>query len=148
MKRLIAIVLMLMMLLPVVCYAEEQTTLIVTASILNGRAKPKRTASVEAFFDEGDTLTALGWSKNHHWIEVKGGETGTVWVWWEYVTERTDEVMMWNCSGSKVKIRKEPYGTVIAHLKKDGEVLIEQVLFGWGRCKQGWIDLQYLMEED
>ena len=126
----------------------ETTPMYVTASLLNGRASPSKKATVEARFDNGDEVTALWWSGNHNWVEVVGGETGTVWVWWEYLTERTDEFVVWNDYGTKVKIRNRPYGTVIGYLKKDGELWIDQVIFGWGHSNRGWVDLRYLTEED
>lgn len=135
---------------PLIANAEpyETTRMYVTASLLNGRATPSKKATVEARFDRGDDVETLGWSKNHHWIEVIGGETGTVWVWWEYLTERTDEFYVWNNYGSKVKIRSEPFGRVIGYLKNDGELIIDRVIFGWGHSKQGWVNLEYLTEED
>lgn len=146
----IVAVILWLLLLPVPTKAEEteMTKLTVTANMLNGRAKPGKQSSVEAVFDRGDILEALGWSENHHWIEVRGGETGTVWVWWGYVSERTDETRWWNNCGTKVKIRKEPFGTVTKYLKRGGEVVVDQIVLGWGHCSDGWIDLSYLTEED
>ena len=126
---------------------DEPVRMYVTAKLLNGRATPSKKSTVEARFDRGDILEAWGWSEKHHWIEVTGGETGTVWVCWEYVAERTDESRWWNNSGSKVKIRKEPYGTVIGYLKKDGEIIVDKIVLGWGHCSKGWVDLSYFEEE-
>ena len=125
----------------------ESTEMYVTASLLNGRSKPSKKSSVEARFDCNDLVTAVGWSDNHHWIEVYGGETGTVWVWWEYVTERTDEFVATNDQKYKVKIRKEPYGRLSGYLKPGKSVNIDRVIFGWGHCSKGWIELDYLTEE-
>jgi len=126
----------------------EPTDVCVTASVLNGRAKPSKKSRVEAIFDNGDQLTAIGWSANHHWVEVRGGEPGTVWVWWEYVTERTDEFTVINDGKSKIKLRKEPYGTVTGYLKPNKELVIDRVIFGWGHSNKGWIELYYVTEED
>lgn len=127
----------------------ETTDLYVTAKLLNGRCRPSKKAKVESLFDRGDRLEAYDWSKNHHWIEVKGGESGTVWVWYEYVTEQTEDYSVWiNDYGSKIKIRKEPFGKVIGYLDKGKELVITQVLLGWGKCDRGWIELRYLTEED
>ena len=128
--------------------AVDTTEMFVTASLLNGRAKPNKNSSVEAKFDHGDEVTAFDWSPDHHWIEIKGGETGTVWVWWEYLTERTDEFLVWNNWGTKIKIRSAPYGRVIGYLKRDGELWIDKVVLGWGHSNRGWIELKYLTEED
>lgn len=134
--------------IPMSARSEELTEMYVTASLLNGRAAPSKRSTVEARFDRGDPVSAFEWDEKHHWIEVIGGETGTVWVWWEYLTERTDEFWVWNDYGSKVKIRSEPFGKVTGYLKKGGELLIDQVLFGWGHSKRGWVNLYYLTEED
>ena len=153
MKRFMVILIVLFTFLPIFPSNTEKipeyTNITVTANLLNGRAAPRKKAKVEALFDQGDILKAYGWSDNHHWIEVEGGETGTVWVWYEYVDEQTEDYSMWiNNNKSKVKIRKEPFGKVIGYLKPGKEVVISQVLFNWGKCKSGWIDLTYLTEED
>ena len=128
---------------------EPYTIMYVTASQLNGRAEPSKKAMIEAQFDHLDEVRVISWSKNHHWIEVIGGETGTVWVWWEYLSEQQEDyTTWWNEYGSAVKIRKEPYGKVIGYLKKGKEVVVTQTIFGWGKTDKGWIDLSYLTEED
>lgn len=126
---------------------DEPTRLYVTAKLLNGRAKPSKKSMVEARFDRGDILEAWGWSEKHHWIEVTGGEMGTVWVCWEYVTERLDESTWYNATGSKVKIRKEPFGTVIGYLPKDKDIVVDRIVLGWGHFSKGWVDLSYFEEE-
>ena len=140
---------LVMIVAPALCKAEDETVkMYVTASHLNGRARPSKKSKIEALFDYGDVVDAWQWSPKHHWIEVSGGETGTVWVCWEYLTERLDESTWWNGSGKKVKIRKEPFGTVIGYLPRDGEVVVDRVIFGWGHCNKGWINLEYLTEEN
>lgn len=146
-----AFIIFVWVLIPILAYSEEEydeTKMYVTASLLNGRATPSKKASVEARFDKGDEVTAFWWSENHRWIEVLGGETGTVWVWWEYLTQRTDEFPVWNNWGTKIKIRSEPFGRVIGYLKQDGELLIDKVVLGWGHSPRGWVELKYLTEED
>lgn len=131
---------------------EENTgcVAIVTANRLNGRSAPRKTASKEALWDQGDELIPTGeWSESHKWIEVKGGETGTVWCDIRYVTERTDEFVVVNIDYNKVKLRKTPVvGTVIGYLKRDKELWIDQVVLGWGHSSRGWIDLSLVYEED
>lgn len=118
-----------------------------TASHLNGRANPKKTSKIEARFDKNDILTPTGeWSEDYKWAEVAGGETGTVWVYVDYITERKPFEAL-NKDYNRIKIRSKPVdGRVKGYLKKGDEVLIEQVILGWGRCKKGWIDLYYLEE--
>jgi hypothetical protein len=151
MKRLLVGLIALAMLWIGCGCAETEKTIPMTviADCLNGRSAPRKTAFVEARFSFEDPVEAIRWSKDHNWIEVYGGETGTVWVWYEYVTERYGDYMVFinDCSG-KVKIRKKPYGRVIGYLKNEDEVFIEQVVLGWGRCSKGWIDLSFLTEEE
>lgn len=150
MRRLLAAVFAVLFLFGA-SFAEEYwdtTTLVVTANRLNGRMQPSKKSQVVAFFDKGDKLIAYEWSEKHHWIEVEGGENGTCWVCWEYVTERTEPFTVWNNWGTKIKIRKEPFGRVVGYLKNDAEVVIDRVVLGWGHCSKGWIDLKYVTEED
>ena len=126
----------------------ETTTVYVTANQLNGRVSPRKTSPVEVTFDKYFDTTCYGWSENHNWVEVQGGETGTVWVSYKYVTERLDDFTVCNDYGQKIKIREKPYGKVIGYLKPGKELIIEQVLLGWGRSSRGWIDLYYVTEED
>lgn len=149
-----AVIIFVWVILPILDYSSahaednEATSVYVTASMLNGRSDPRKSAYVAAKFDRGDKLDALNWSRNHNWVEVKGGETGTVWVWWEYVTERTDEYPVYNDYGSRIKIRNKPHGRVVGYLKKNEELFIDKVLFGWGHSDKGWIELKYVTEED
>lgn len=127
---------------------STETTFYTTASRLNGRANPRKTARVEASFDRGDIVYATGkWSKDYRWIEVHGGETGTVWVKISYVTERKDNFFVCNEDYKKVKVRKRPIqGNVVAYIKKGERIKITQVVLGWGKCSKGWVDLDYFVE--
>ena len=120
----------------------------VTTKLLNGRSAPRKTASIEARFDYGDTLIQTGeWSKNHEWVEVYGGETGVVWVHINYVSERA-HYFVTNEKHNRLKVRKWPVvGRVVGYIRKDQQVQIEQTVLGWGRTKKGWVDLSYLVEE-
>lgn len=126
----------------------ELQNVYVRVKLLNGRANPRRTGFIEARFDEGDILQATGeWSKDHHWIEVIGGETGTVWVYADYVSEEKRDLEYQNSDYKKVKIRARPVdGKITGYLKKGRKVTITKVVLGWGKCKKGWIDMQYLEE--
>ena len=130
--------------------AEEIGPVYVTASVLNGRAEPTKRATVEAFFDQGDELTPTGRiSQDRKWVEVYGGESGAVWVHIDYITERGAPFTMTNANNGKVKIRsKHGEGRVTGYVKHGKSVVIDQVVLGWGHCSKGWIDLDYLIEED
>jgi hypothetical protein len=125
----------------------EPVAVYVLASQLNGRYSPRKTGIVEALFDRGDALIATGkWSKDHKWIEVVGGECGTVWVDYRYVTERLDPYVAVTYY-KRTKIRNRPFnGKVVGYLKEDKKILIDQVVLGWGHCSKGWIDLEFLTE--
>lgn len=121
----------------------------VTADVLNGRAHPTKKAPVEAVFDYGDQLTPTGRiSRDCEWIEVEGGEAGTVWVHVNYISERFVEFTVRNENNGKVKIRsKIGGGKVRGYVKRGKSVVIDRVVLGWGHCSKGWIDLEYLIEE-
>ena len=127
----------------------ENASVKVTATLLNGRANPTKKSTIEARFDKNDILQTTGeWSDNYHWIEVVGGETGTVWVFIDYITE-DEPFSAINKDYKRVKIRSSPVdGRVVGYLNKDCEVEIEQTVFGWGKCKKGWIDLYFLEETE
>ena len=127
---------------------EHTLTLTVQTRLLNGRSAPRKTASIEARFDYGDTLTETGeWSENYQWVEVEGGETGTVWVHINYVSERR-HYFVTNEKHKTVKVRKWPVVGKITHYIKKGQVVdIEQCVLGWGKTKWGWVDLDYFVEE-
>lgn len=130
-------------------FGEETIRMTVIASQLNGRAWPTTKSRQEAFFDYGDMVEATGkWSEDKKWVEIKGGEGGTVWCMAKYLTERTDSFVASNEGRKAVKIRKSPVdGKVVGYLKGGKTVKISQVILGWGKCKTGWIDLSYLCEE-
>lgn len=124
--------------------------LYVTANVLNARAEPTKKATVEARFDHGDIVQPTGRiSKDRKWIEICAGEAGTAWVYYEYVTERVAPYTATNANNGKIKIRKLPgSGRVTGYVKRGKSVEIDQVIFCWGHCRQGWVDLDYLIEED
>lgn len=119
----------------------------VRTKLLNGRAAPRKKATVEARFDYGDKLELTGeWSNDHKWVEVIGGETGTVWVSIRYISERKHFTAK-NVDYKEVKVRDWPVNGKVHHkIKKGQTVEIEQVVLGWGKTKYGWVDLYYLEE--
>ena len=93
MKERKLLIFLLTMVLIVSGAQSENSMICATASVqtklLNGRAAPRKKATVEARFDYGDKLELTGeWSDDHTWVEVIGGETGTVWVSIRYISER------------------------------------------------------------
>lgn len=120
--------------------------MVVTATMLNGRAKPTTKSTIEAFFDRGDLVEPTGkWSDDRQWVEVVAGETGTVWCAAGYLTECPEPVYFINDYGASVKIRRSPVdGKVVGYLKPDETLLITQVVLGWGKSDKGWINIGYL----
>lgn len=103
---------------------------------------------MEARFDYGDKLIPTGeFSKDFKWVEVYGGESGTVWVYIPYVSERT-HYKVTNLNNGKIKIRKWPeVGKVTGYVKHGQTIEIEQKVLNYGKTKKGWVDLDYLVEE-
>ena len=128
----------------------EYQPLYVVADVLNGRAHPTKKAPVEAVFDYGDQLIPTGKiSKDRKWVEVAGGESGTVWVSIQYVSERFTEFTVINENNGKIKIRSKPVdGKIKGYVKRGKEIEIDRVVLGWGHCSKGWVDLEYFIEED
>jgi len=128
---------------------EQAAPIYVTASMLNGRAKPSKRAKIEARFDQGDALTPTGrLSKDLEWVEVQGGESGTVWVHIKYVTERIGTFTVINENHGRVAIWSKKGGGRRKGYTRKGETLtIDRVLMGWGHCQKGWVDLEYFIEE-
>ena len=153
MKRVISILAITILIITGIGTARaeerEYNPLYVTATLLNGRAEPSKKASMEAIFDRGDRLVPTGrWSESRAWVEVYGGEGGTVWVSVKYVSERMEPYTVTNENNGKIKIRSKPgEGRVKGYVKHGRSVMILQAVLGYGRCAQGWIDLEYLIEE-
>jgi hypothetical protein len=65
------------------------------------------------------------------------------------VTERIAPYTATNANNGKIKIRKLPgEGRVTGYVKHGKSIEIDQVIFNYGHCRQGWVDLDYLIEED
>ena len=133
-------------LLLILSSSAQSETLYCTASSLNGRASPSINARVEAHFEYGDELEVIGYNDN--WIEVEGGETGTVFVSAKYVASSLEKVKYKNTSGGRVIIREEPDGKKTNHWVKAGKkITISAELDGWGYiADRGWVNLSYFSE--
>lgn len=129
--------------------AEEPHPVYVTATLLNGRQWPTKKAQAMTFYDYGEQLQPTGkWSKDREWIEIYGGEAGTVWVCARYVTERMTEFTVTNENNGKIRIRSKPGGGKVKGYVKHGKSIeIDRVIMGWGHCSRGWVELDYFIEE-
>ena len=132
---------------------EEERTLdplYVSASVLNGREEPTKKAQVSAFYDYGDVVFPTGEiSQNGEWVEIQGGEAGTAWVYYKYVTARKKTFTVTNENNGRIKVRSRPggKGRLRGYIGHGKTIEIDQVINGYGHCKRGWVDLDYFIEE-
>jgi len=120
--------------------------LYVTATELNGRAEPSKTAAIEARFFRGESVNPTG-NVNGNWIEVYGGETGTVWCSADYLSETRDSAKYVNTSGGRVRLRKTPEGKFVGWVQTNEQITVARIVNGWGYIKdKGWVDLQYFYQ--
>ena len=147
-KSLLVILLILGILLAIECFIPVGSfaeTLYVNVSELNGRAKPSKNSSIEAIFDRGMDLYAIELNSNG-WVEVKGGETGTVWCKAKYLSNYLGTRKWKNISGGSVNMRENPCANSkrVGKIKDGRTMRISAEVFGWGYIKdQGWVDLSY-----
>ena len=133
-------------------YDEEPIALnklIVVVDTLNGRFRPDKKSPVLAEYEFLDELIPTGkWSKDHMWVEVIHPEENTVWVNINFVSERLDIFEVYTLNDQPIKVRSKPEtGKVKKYLRKDEHVEITQVVMGYGKCKYGWLNLGYFIEE-
>ena len=143
---LIAFYVVIAIFLPIGAFAESnEYCLYVNTRVLNGREFPSTNASREAFFEKGETVSAIELNDNG-WVLVEGGETGVVWCKAEYLSE-SETVRKWkNVSGGSVNLRKNPSCEAkrVGRIKAGRVMRITAEVFGWGYIKdQGWVDLSY-----
>ena len=120
----------------------ESTTLIVTVDELNGRAEPTTKSSVEMRLYENDEVTFV--SYNDGWVEIIGGETGTVFCKAEYLSEKDADLGTYkNTSGGRVHVRDSIEGKRIGSIAVNKNVEVSSIILNWGYIGNGWVDLQY-----
>ena len=122
--------------------------LYVTATELNGRSQPNKHSSIECRFSRGDTVETTGVISNDGgWVEVIGGETGTVWCSADYLSETRDSAKYVNTSGGRVRLRKTPEGKFVGWVQTNEQITVARIVNGWGYIKdKGWVDLQYFYQ--
>lgn len=120
-----------------------ETLFVVTnGDYLNGRARPDKNAPIEARFDNGDAVEAL--SIQNGWVEVIGGETGTVWCKAEYLSDsQSDSATYRNTSGGRVFVRSEPSGKKTGRIDAGKKVKVSRQIGNWGYIGSGWVDLSF-----
>lgn len=123
-------------------------TVTVTGSNLNCRMAPNKHSYIVTELEKGQEIQLTGrWSKDRRWVEIEHCEYGRLWCDYHYLTERTDSFIVETLCDDPVKIRKQVFnGKVKGYLRKNKTLEITQVVLGWGKCSQGWIDLEYCIE--
>ena len=120
----------------------ESTTLVVTVDELNGRAEPTTKSSVEMRLYKDDEVTFV--SYNDGWVEIIGGETGTVFCKAEYLSEKDANLGTYkNTSGGRVHVRDSIGGKRIGSISANKNVEVSSIILNWGYIGNGWVDLQY-----
>lgn len=143
MRKLWAVICVLMLMCE--C-ANAESVVYVTASKLNGRDEAAFDAHVESHFYRGEALDVVGYSGD--WVEVVGGETGTVFVHSSYVINTevipVDNTAYTVTSKGRVHVRKLPNGSH-ARWVYNGDVLVATWLTdGWAFVGNGWVSMKYL----
>lgn len=124
-------------------FAAASTSLYCVADRLNGREKPSKNSNIEAHFEYGEELEVVGYDGD--WVEVIGGETGTVFVNAQYVASSLETTKYKNISSGRVIVRDAPNGNKKKdYVKAKKTVTISAVIDNWGYIKnRGWINLDY-----
>lgn len=121
---------------------------VTNCTALNCRQKPSKSSFVVTELERGQMIEGTGrWSRNKQWVEVYHPEFGNLWCDYHYLTERQESFSIETLWETPIKIRKNAMkGKVTGRLKRDQKILITQVIYGWGKCSKGWIDLAYCIE--
>lgn len=126
--------------------ASCETLYVVTqGDDLNGRSEPSIHAPVEMRIPNGEAVQSV--SSQNGWVEIVGGETGTVWCREEYLSSAPEASKFRNVSGGRVFVRDTVKGhktglevpankTVTVRIQRDG----------WGKVSSGWVDLSFFEE--
>lgn len=125
------------------CFATAETLYVCTnGGDLNGRAKPSIKSSVEMRIPDGEAVEAV--SYNGGWVEVLGGETGTVWCKAEYLSSTQEATKYRNASGGRVFVRDGIKGAKTGSVVPANKVVnVTREIEGWGYIGTGWVDLKF-----
>lgn len=120
----------------------ESTTLVVIVDELNGRAEPTTKSSVEMRLYKDDEVTFVSYTDG--WVEIIGGETGTVFCKAEYLSEKNANLGTYkNTSGGRVHVRDSIEGKRIDSIAVNKNVEVSSIILNWGYIGNGWVDLEY-----
>ena len=127
---------------------SNYVTFYTIGSNLNCRMAPNKHSYIVTELEKGQEVKGTGrWSKDHRWVEIEHCEYGRLWCDYHFLTERTDAFTIETLCDDPVKIRKQVFnGKVKGYLRKGKTIEVTQVVLGWGKTSQGWIDLDYCIE--
>ena len=118
------------------------TTLVVTVDELNGRAEPTTKSNIEMRLYKDDEVTFVSYDDG--WVEIIGGETGTVFCKAEYLSEKDANLGTYkNTSGGRVHVRDSIEGKRISSIAANKNVEVSSIILNWGYIGNGWVDLEY-----
>lgn len=120
------------------------------ADKLNGRYTPNIKSERGMILYYSDEVEALKLNDNG-WVEIIGGESGTVWCKAEFLSVSIEPREWKNISNGSVNIRKAPSleAKICGRVKKGRIMRITAEVLGWGYIKdQGWVDLNYFALEE
>lgn len=127
--------------------AEAEILYVCTnGDMLNGRSAPNKHAPIEAHFTNGQAVEAISYCDG--WIEVVGGETGTVWCHQDYLSASKNASKYRNVSGGRVFVRDAIEGRKTGlEVVSNKVVTVHRQMDGWGYIGTGWVDLKFFKEE-
>lgn len=153
MKRIIAWIIILMLVIPGALAEEEEEeipTLYSMSKNLQGRIRPGKKYEALTSFDMWTPLKPTGrMSEDRMWVEIRTWEDDLVWCNINYLTETQKVLHVYTLWESGVKIRSAPGGGRVTGTARREQMLeITQVVLGYGRCSKGWIELDYFIIDE
>lgn len=113
---------------------------------LNGRAAPSKNADIEMRIPNGEKVEAVSYRGG--WVEVLGGETGTVWCKAEYLSSAQEAAEYRNSSGGRVFVRDGIEGAKTGLVVRANDtVSVSREINGWGYIRSGWVNLKFFDPE-
>ena len=152
-----AIALLICLMLPAGAVADWEvvgnaTVVVQESSHLNGRAKPVN-GPIEMKLYLGDKVEIVSYGRDG-WVEIIGGETGTVWVKDAFLTDEwytleNPEVYRISSNG-RVRVRTIPDGEASGWAKNGDMVTVSAIAVKngvtWAKIEDGYVMERFLTE--